>query len=247
MSPRLYIVSRPQVAEGLATFLEHQGLAWKESGDATPAERLIEFAGRICYLSFGEDQYRKDNASYIANLIAQGHESVLEHACWTFVLSGVSRAFTHQLVRHRVGFSYSQLSQQYHDEADAEFVQPFGVQASPVALKAWQDAIVAAQTAYRAIQEELGGAKQNPREVARAIRSAARSVMPNATATIIAVTANARAIRHFLSLRGAIEGDYEMRMVSTLLYHLLAAEAPALVTDYELGEMEDGSPVVRPK
>jgi len=76
-------------------------------------------------MSFGEKQHRQDNASYVANLLSQDHESVLEHANFTILADGISRALTHQLVRHRAGFAYSQLSQQYHDESDAEFLETY--------------------------------------------------------------------------------------------------------------------------
>jgi len=246
-TPRLYILSRPSLGEGIGQFLESVTAEWKEAVPATPAERLVEFAGRICYMSFGARQHRTDNLSYLTNLIVQGHESVLEHANWTFLLTGISRAFSHQLVRHRVGFSFSQLSQQYHDESEATFVEPFGIESSPKALAAWQEAVASAKRAYSIIREEFQPSVglQSSKELNRATRSAARSVLPNATTTAIVVSANARSIRDFLRLRGAIEGDYEMRAVSKLLYDLMSKEAPNLVEDFLCSQYADGSPVVQ--
>ena len=105
-------------------FLNDEGTNWRRTQGATGIEELIEVSGRVCYMSFGPDQSPRPNRDYVANLLRMRHESVLEHASWTLLLTGVSRAFTHQLVRHRAGFSYSQLSQQYHDERDATFVEP---------------------------------------------------------------------------------------------------------------------------
>jgi thymidylate synthase (FAD) len=245
MKPVLKVLARPSITEGMEDFLREARLTWVETSEATPAERLIEFAGRICYMSFGTRQHRIGHSDYISNLIAQGHESVLEHACWTVLLSDVSRAFTHQLVRHRVGFSFSQLSQQYHDESDADFVAPFGLDASPLALTEWQEAISAAQKAYNAIKETLkADPNLNNKEANRALRSAARSILPNATATKIVVTANARSIRNFLLQRGAIEGDYEMRAVSKLLYDMMLIEAPSIVADFECKELDDKSSMI---
>src|SRR6185312_1083635 len=181
MNPKLYVLSRPNFEEeGWRRFLGERDLPpWIENEPGTPAERLIEFAGRICYMSFGRRQFRKTSGVYIANLIASGHESVLEHANWSFLLADVSRAFTHQLVRHRVGFSFSQLSQQYHDETAAEFVEPPGLSAP--ALHAWREAMEAARRAYRTILEQAGLADASQgKETNRALRSAARSVLPNA-------------------------------------------------------------------
>lgn len=245
MTLKLYLLARPSFGDGHLDFLKEEGVSWNEQeGRPTPAERLIEFAGRICYMSFGEKQHKKKNSQYIENLIERGHESVLEHAGWTFLLVGVSRAFTHQLVRHRAGFSFSQLSQQYHDESDATFVSPPGVDVSSPAYLAWKDAVEAASRAYREMIAGLEVEGGMSKETVRAIRSAARSVLPNATRTSIVVTANARAIRHFLSVRGAIDGDYEMRSVSKLIYDLILNEAPSLLVDFRSERLKDGSPKI---
>jgi thymidylate synthase (FAD) len=248
MTPAIYVLARPNFTREFEKFLSAEGLQWNQR-DASAAERLIEFAGRICYMSFGPRQSPRTNSEYIANLIRQGHGSVLEHANWTFLLSGVTRAFTHQLVRHRAGFSFSQLSQQYHDETDATFVTPAGLDHHPAALEAWHDAVSATRRAYRAILNALNSEENesragNKKESIRAIHSAARSVLPNATETKIVVTANARALRHFITVRGSLEGDYEMRAVSRLIYELLRSDAPALASDFELRSMADGTPIV---
>ncbi len=131
--PKLFLVGRPNFDyNSFLGFLETEGESWLKSEEASTPENIVEVAGRLCYMSFGSRQFRKCNKDYIDNLIKQGHESVLEHVSWSFILTGVSRAFTHQLVRHRVGFSFSQLSQQYHDENDATFVCPISSLASKI-------------------------------------------------------------------------------------------------------------------
>lgn len=246
-----YLLARPQIDEaGIADVFGDLGSGWRRSAAATPAEEIVEFAGRICYLSFGARQSPRSNEAYVANLIDQEHESVLEHVSWTFLLCGVSRAFTHQLVRHRVGFAYSQLSQQYHDESEADFVEPSNLHLTPKAEMAWKRAIRAARQAYREIQQSLSDETptepgRDRKERQRAIRSAARSILPNATETKIVVTANARAIRHFLDVRGAILGDEEMRIVSAVILNLMKQEAPALFADFEVVDSDDGLPIVK--
>ena len=208
----------------------------------------MEIAGRICYMSFGEKQSPRRNGEYIHNLIRQEHESVLEHVSWTFLLTGISRAFTHQLVRHRVGFAFSQLSQQYHEETSATFVEPVHLRQSPKALEAWRKAVEVAQQSYTVILDALNEPEGGPRieltkkELSRAIRSAARSVLPNATETKIVITANARALRHFFKIRGAILGDIEMREVVAGVFKVVRAEAPSLFDDFSLQELEDRTP-----
>jgi thymidylate synthase (FAD) len=114
---RVHLVSRPQFDLGeFLAFLANSQMGWRRSAGAGDAQELIEAAGRVCYMSFGQNQSERTNVEYIRNLIELGHESVLEHVNWGFVISGISRALSHQIVRHRVGFAFSQLSQQYHDE-----------------------------------------------------------------------------------------------------------------------------------
>ena len=240
--PRIYVLARPSFTNEFESFLRAEGQKW-ESPISKPAERLVEFAGRICYMSFGARQSPRTNSEYVQNLLVQGHESVLEHVVWTFLLTNVSRAFTHQLVRHRAGFSFSQLSQQYHDESEASFLMPEGLEAFPDATDAWRVATETALGAYRRIILNLLSSKVS-KETLRSIRTAARSVLPNATETKIVVTANARTIRHFLNVRGSIEGDLEMRRVSKLIHSMLLADAPALVQDFRCQYLSDGTPEV---
>lgn len=249
--PRLYLISRPSLLNaGLNDFLENHSVTWTASTDTTDAEHLVEVSGRLCYMSFTNDtsRIRHPNSKYIRNLIHKGHESVLEHATWTFILDQVSRAFTHQLVRHRIGFSFSQLSQQYHEEADSNFIRPAGL--SPKNFEIWKRANQLAMEAYISILSDLSdtenqpdGTLSNP-ERKRLVHSAARSVLPNAIETIISVTANGRALRNFLELRGDISGDIEMRLVSFEIYSMLKREAPVMVHDFKIDRDINGYPRV---
>jgi thymidylate synthase (FAD) len=246
----LSLLSRPVFSNEFQSiindFLPKGDSNWRLDDVSTEAERVVEFAGRVCYMSFGSRQSPRSNSEYIANLIRKGHESVLEHAVWTFALSGVSRSFSHQLVRHRVGFSYSQLSQQYYDESGNSPVQPAGIADNVEAIEAWKRAHKVSHESYLAIMAsvEPNNMVSNPENL-RAVRSAARSVLTNSQRVAIVVTANARSIRHFLSLRGDIEGDLEMRIVSGLLLDVFKKEAPALFADFSLETSHDGYPRVR--
>jgi thymidylate synthase (FAD) len=253
MSVKVYILARPQFEEShqrfLDDFLPEGERTWRELEEATPAERLVEFAGRVCYMSFGPWQSSASNADYIRKLIRNKHASVLEHAVWTVLLSGVSRAFTHQLVRHRIGFSYSQLSQQYHDESSARFVRPGELAQFPALAQIWDKAMSESQLAYRQILAGLhrpGGEppSKDRREAVRAMRSAARSVLPNSTETVIVTTFNARSLRHFLTVRGSIVGDAEMRCVSAALLEAIRPEGPAFFIDFSIEYPADGLPLV---
>lgn len=249
--PEVFLISRPHFdIEAFNSFLQKQKKAWRRSPEATHSDELVEVAGRICYMSFGKKQSPRNNREYIKRLVQMGHESVLEHVNWTFLITGVSRAFTHQLVRHRAGFSFSQLSQQYHDETEAEFVVPSLIEKSPKAYDAWRRAMYLAKESYREILDCLSKV-QSPcsgelaeKEIRRAIHSAARSVLPSATESKIVVTANARAFRHFLSVRGSIPGDEEMRSVGSALLRHLQDDAPSLFFDFRIEKLPDDSPIV---
>jgi len=235
---RLFLIANTVFREEHREFLHSNQVSWRQTKDARTSQQLIEFAGRVCYMSFGEHQSSKDNSHYIRHLIERGHESVLEHSSYTILADHISRALSHQLVRHRAGFSYSQLSQQYHDESSAVFTPPENLRDWGVAEQHWRAATEGSRTAYKAIVESLRSSTYAshlaPKERLRAIRSIARSVLPNATATTLVITGNARAWRHLLEVRGAIVGDLEMREFCASLLDLLTPEAPDVFGDFEI-------------
>ena len=99
--PRVYLAGRQDVdRDGIERFLGDYGMSW-ETDTEVGGEQLVEAGGRLCYLSYGKG--RKTNAEYIGNILEQKHGSVLEHAVWNFIIAGVSRSFTHELIRHRAG------------------------------------------------------------------------------------------------------------------------------------------------
>ncbi len=244
--PKVYLVGRQVIDEGAVdAFLDEHGMAW-ESTTEVGAELLSEAAGRLCYLSFGKG--RKDNREYLANIIESKHGSVLEHAVWNFIIAGVSRSFTHELVRHRAGFGYSQLSQRYVDESTANFVEPDVIAADEALHALWLRTVEASHRAYVELVEGLTDKyKDVPDRTQRRklARQAARSVLPNATETMIFVTANGRALRHFIEQRGSEWADVEIRKVALMLLAIMRREAPSMFGDYDVVTLADGTQVVR--
>ena len=156
--PRVYLVGRQVVDEGaVRAFLEDNDTSWSTETEIG-AEKLSEMAGRVCYMSFGAKQGRKSNTEYMENIIESGHGSVLEHGVWNFVIAGVSRSLTHELIRHRAGWGYSQLSQRYVDESTADFVEPDVIAEDPEAHRIWLEAVEASHQAYL----RAGGAGLHP-------------------------------------------------------------------------------------
>jgi thymidylate synthase (FAD) len=115
-------------------------------GEGT-SEVLLEHAGRVCYRSRGQSQPGR----FLQNLVREGHESIIEHASATFEISGVSRACSHQLVRHRLA-SYSQESQRYVDMSRPEFVVPPGVAENPAARAIWDRFMADVAETYRQLR-----------------------------------------------------------------------------------------------
>jgi thymidylate synthase (FAD) len=247
--PKVYLVGRQViVSEELGRFLQDEGLAFTTDAPAA-AEVLAEIAGRTCYMSFGKG--RKSNQEYIENILSSKHGSVLEHAVWCLLITGVSRALTHELVRHRAGFGYSQLSQRYVDEADARYVVPPLYQENEELRHLWQQTIECIRKAYVELAEATSMYVQQkhpemaPRDRRKWARQAARSILPNACETKIFVTGNSRSWRHFLELRGSPHADTEIRLLACEVFRILKKEAPNLFQDIELADEPDGMPSVR--
>ncbi len=234
--PRVTLIARPEFIEP-----EHLPVAWHEPG--VDGERLAEFAGRLCYMS-QRNPANRSTGEYLGNILRQGHGSVFEHAVYVLLIEGVSRSLTHELVRHRAGFGYSQLSQRYVDESEAAFVMPPAIQGDEALEKAWQAQVSQAQEAYVSAVEQLMERfawvedRIHRRKMAR---EAARSLLPNATETKIVVSGNIRAWRTMLELRLGEGAEREIRHLAVRVLETLRAEAPSFFADFELYEADDGA------
>ena len=182
-------------------------------GNGTP-EELLEHAGRVCYRS----EKRGEAGSFLQARIREGHGSIIEHASATFEISGISRACSHQLVRHRIA-SYSQESQRYVDLSDPEFVVPPSVAKSPEAMRTWDKLTGRMRDAYRDLRR-LGIRKED-----------SRFLLPQATATRIVVTMNFRELRHFFRIRCDRAAQWEVRALAKEMLKLAYQVAPSVFQD----------------
>src|SRR6266404_1110142 len=145
--PTVYLLGRQSVDDAaLDRFLQDHGVSW-ETDTEVAGEHLTEVAGRVCYMSFARPR-PGGNQTYLNHILEVGHGSVLEHAVWNFLFTGVSRSLTHELIRHRAGFGYSQLSQRYVDESVAEYVEPDCIAENPELRQVWLDAVAHSHQAY---------------------------------------------------------------------------------------------------
>ena len=239
--PRVTVLSRPAFVEP-----DHLKVQWM--GEGSDGEHLAEFAGRLCYMSQRNPAGRATR-EYLVNILKQGHGSVLEHANYSLLLEGVSRSLTHELVRHRAGFAYSQLSQRYVDESQAAFVVPPAIIGDEGLEGAWKSQMESAQRTYVSLVEELMARyawvsdKVHRRKMAR---EAARGVLPNSTETKIVVTGNVRAWRTMLELRCGEGAEMEIRRMAVLVLRTLQQEAPAFFGDFDIYAADDRREAARP-
>ncbi len=174
-------------------------------------EQLIAEAARTCYKS--EAKNREDNTKLVARLKEMGHLSTFEHAKATFRITGISRACSHQLVRHR-HFSFSQMSQRYVSEKDFTYVIPPSISGKKECGKAYDDFMQEARRVYGLLTDN-GVNKED-----------ARFVLPNACETEIVVTANFRSLIEFIKLRKTEKAQWEIRALADEMLRMLQAEAP---------------------
>lgn len=187
-------------------------------------ERAVAVAARLCYAPIGAaelmDEMDDDAVTKVLRVImTSGHFSALEHASYTFAIDGVSRAMTHQLVRHRLA-SYNQQSQRYVSFAEEpDFIVPPRVAADPEAEARFNEATAAAFAAYRALIDSGVDAED------------ARYLLPNAVETKIVVTMNIRELLHFFELRCCRRAQWEIREVALAMLELVEPTAPYIFMD----------------
>jgi thymidylate synthase (FAD) len=248
-TPEVFLISRPSVdPEAMRAYLGRLGgEQWLDgrldAGAVPAAELLVEFAGRLCYRSWkpglnpNVTRVRDDRGNYFANILASGHGSVLEHASFTFALRDVSRAFTHELVRHRAGSAFSQESLRYVRLTDVGF-------RIPPALVPLRERVLSVVEQLEELQvsaaEALGLEGEGvPFSVKKEVTSALRRLAPIGLSTDILWTANARTLRHVIELRTAPGAEEEMRLVFDRVAQVARSEAPLLFADFE--RREDGA------
>lgn len=202
--PKIYPVGMSSTSgfenDHVQEYLYDYGMSWEPSDDDDP-HYITEVAGRVCYLSFGKG--RNNNKDYMDNIIESKHGSVLEHVVFNFIVAGVSRSFSHELVRHRAGMAYSQLSQRYVDESECAFVVPPDLIIEPnstdqgsfeyASYVSWVGSMEQALHAYTQLTEYLTYKFQDLEdrtERRKRARQTARAVLPNSTETHIFVSGN---------------------------------------------------------
>lgn len=206
-------------------------------------EKYIAAAAKLCYSSSDIEGLLKNLTkesidSFVDMLGSVGHESPFEHVSFTFGIEGVSRTLTHQLVRHRIGASYSQKSQRYVTEGQFEYAMPPSIENNPEAkeifIKAMEEdqqryddiVIILTKQHMETLQQEGQDDKTAKRNATKMAIEDARFVLPNACETKIVVTMNARALFNFFTLRCCTRAQWEIRELANQMLGCVKEIAP---------------------
>jgi thymidylate synthase (FAD) len=260
--PGVALISKPDVnLSGIKAFLSGFPADYKfedylkDPFELPSAEKLTKLAGQTCYMSFAPGRtWNKDAQRYFDNIVTSGHGSVLEHANFTFLLWGISRSLTHELVRHRAGVGYSQVSQRYVSGRVLRFVERQEYQKDKTLHKMFEERIDRAYKEYTDMANYLYGKQEKgykilsgeaKTDLRKKVQQVARSVLPNETEAPIVVTANIRAWRHMINMRASDHAETEIRAAFYNIYKLLRMLAPRLLKDFKIVHLSDGTSCVK--
>ncbi len=191
-------------------------------------EEVVAMAAKLCYSASGVEELKekieaKDQATFVEKLASIGHLSPVEHVSFSFGIEGISRACSHQLVRHRVA-SYSQQSQRYVKEEQFDYVIPPSIKQDPALAREFEKCMADAQENYAKVLgrlEELGYKGE-------AGQQDARYLLPNAAETKIVVTMNARELLHFFRVRCCNRAQWEIREMAERMLAQVKKVAPTI-------------------
>ena len=200
-------------------------------------ENVIASSGRLCYSKVGVNELlqkhsKEDNERFIKMLADMGHHSPLEHVSFTFAVEGVSRALTHQLVRHRIA-SYSQQSQRYVNlDKTFDYIMPPSIEKNEVTTTVFENAMKDIKRYYDylvdSLQESYISNGMNKREANKKAIEDARYVLPNACETKIVFTMNVRTLLHFFEKRCCSRAQWEIRNLANEMLRQCKEISPIL-------------------
>jgi len=236
--PKVFLIGETQVNQhGLNALLHHLGAPSWKSDASSNVELLTEVYGRACYKSFGTElnpnitKVRGTNEEYLTNVLQKGDGSIFEHAMVNFFFADVSRVFTHELVRHRVGTGISQESLRFVRLDDLDWYAPTCIEED-----------VEAMTIFTRTMEELGDLQRKLAEHfnldgedfdgKKKITSAMRRLAPIGLATNIGWSCNMRTLRHVIEMRTHPSAEEEIRCVFDQVARQAVIRWPNIFRDY---------------
>ena len=249
VEPKVFLLGETQAnQDGINQLLEHLGVPDWSSDAESSAELLTEIYGRSCYRSFGTTlnpnvtRVRKTNSDYIENTLQKVDGSIFEHVTANFFFADVSRVFTHELVRHRVGSAMSQESLRYARLTDINWYAPTVIKEDDEAMKIY----VSKMEELSKLQNELADMfeldqKDKNFTVKKEATSAFRRLAPMGVATNIGWSANMRTIRHVIEMRTHPGAEEEIRLVFAKVAEIAISKWGNIFADYNK-EIVDGLP-----
>lgn len=257
VEPEVYLIAETkvdidQLRKMLGTIGEGTAVKWLDDTRKvlkSDGEVLTEVAGRICYKSFGVGlnpnvtRIRQNSEEYLHNTLAKGDGSIFEHATCTFAFLNVSRIFTHELVRHRVGVAISQESLRYVRPRELLLWIPPELKGKQARVKSVVENI---ESEYHDL-EKLYNWNEMDFGLKKRITSALRRIMPDGMATSIIWTANHRTIRHVITMRTAEAAEVEIRYVFDKVAKLMKEHFPMIYDDFSYVELPDRTRSWHPK
>lgn len=237
-----YDMSRCDECEDNARFVQQfqnpgeEGMQVKLLNYTPHPEDTVAAAARLCYSKedigdLWKNCGERENSRYIQMLSEMGHESPFEHVTFTFGISGISRACSHQLVRHRIA-SYSQKSQRYVDECQFEYVTPPAIRGNDVLESIYQDTMCMIESRYDIIRQALSSryveSGMTQKDAEKKANEDARMVLPNACTTSIIVTMNVRSLWNFFKHRCCNRAQWEIRDLANQMLDICQTVAPNL-------------------
>ena len=246
VEPQVFLIGESVInEEGLSAFLTHLGVPEWTSDGSTDVERLTEVYGRACYKSFGTElnpnitRVRGSNKSYISNILEKGDGSVLEHGVANFFFCDVSRVFTHELVRHRVGTAMSQESLRYVRLTDLNWYAPICIQENAAAMTIFEQTMEGLSNLQKDLSELYELDTTNDFNFKKQVTSAMRRIAPIGLATNIGWSCNMRTLRHVIEMRTDPGAEEEIRIVFSKVADIAMERWPNLFADYSMDVIDD--------
>ncbi len=224
------IATTQQDSHKIDRYLQEYGLALNDSKEDSELKTMLEVIGRHCYMAFGDKAKSKNSHEYITNIIKHKHFSILEHINFTFLIRGISRFCTHELVRHRHG-SYTQFSTRYCDVEDMAVVLP-NVDTDIISyLEHCKDCFIRYSVEYNKEIEKYSRNKKGkvPMDVVKAARGVARFYLPSGLEAPITITGNLRTFMEAIDKRFSVHADSEIRNLFKDIIYIIKRIIPESV------------------
>lgn len=255
IEPKVFHIGQTTLDQaGFCSFLDELGIPEWHTDAPSDQEQIIEIGGKLCYMSFkaglnpNVTKVTEDNRKYIGNILRQRHGSVIEHGVDIFILYNVSRILTHELVRHRAGTAFSQVSGRYvrAEELNMWFPTSFKNHKETTKIKEIVNRVgMSIEGGVRDLTDLLGFNEMSNFNLKKILTSAMRRIVPDGNGNHIMVTANHRAWRHMIEARTNEHAEEEIRLVFDMIYNQLKIKYPNIYQDTVLNTLDDGTFEVR--